>query len=134
MVSGQHLTYIQWYFNFLGLTLVQLEAVCNPTEDLIYLFIICPSVVLSSLTLKTLTWKDKDLFTIITQKDKGASLTLLQVKELLKNLQQNLRHCQDFHISTWYVYRPRTFTPSDFVRLRRQSCVKELFLFVKEHL
>lgn len=40
----------------------------------------------------------------------GQAQPYLQIEELLKNLQQNLRHSQDFHISTWYVYRPRAFT------------------------
>lgn len=53
VVIEQHLGDIQWYFNLLGLTLIQLAAACNPTQDLTDLFIIYAPVVLSFLTLKT---------------------------------------------------------------------------------
>lgn len=76
MVREQHLGDIQWYFSLLSLILIQLAAVCNLTENLTYLFIICPPVVLSFLTLKIPSQKGKGLFTIITQKDKGASIAL----------------------------------------------------------
>lgn len=37
MAREQHLGDIQWHFNLLGLTLIQLAAVCNPTEALTYI-------------------------------------------------------------------------------------------------
>lgn len=123
MIRQQHLGEIQWYLNLLSLTPTQLAAICGTTEDLTHLFTVSPLLFLSFVTLKAPTWKNqRSLYN--NHKDEGASLTLM-------NMQQNLRNCQEHHISTSYGYRAKTFR--QVCQTMESKMCKELATFFKEH-